>query len=113
MLAEHALDRALGFGTGIAQVDEEMSFILSLSSTTSRSAVFLPTPGMRVRRATSLERSAATSSGASIPDSTETASCRSKSACSTAVRKPKSASVSSRTCVWVSSVTSAPGSPTR
>ena len=77
---------------------------------------------MRVRRATSPERSAATSSGASIPDSTETASfgptpetaiSRSKSACSTAVRKPKSASVSSRTCVCVSSVTSAPGSPTR
>ena len=41
---------------------------MSLSSRTSRSAVFLPTPGMRVRRATSLARRAATSSAASMPE---------------------------------------------
>ena len=39
-----------------------------------RSAVFLPTPGMRVRRATSCVRIARTSSPGSIPDRTASAS---------------------------------------
>ena len=39
-----------------------------------RSAVFLPTPGMRVSRATSCVRIARISSAGSIPDSTASAS---------------------------------------
>jgi hypothetical protein len=48
--------------------------ILSFSSTTRRSAVFLPTPGTRVRRAMSLPRRAAASSAASMPERMFTAS---------------------------------------
>ena len=48
--------------------------ILSLSSSTRRSAVFFPTPGMRVRRARSLARRAATKSPTSMPERMPTAS---------------------------------------
>ena len=41
---------------------------------TMRSAVFLPTPGMRVRRATSSRWIAVTSSRGSMPESTASAS---------------------------------------
>ena len=46
----------------------------SRSSTTMRSAVFLPTPGMRVSRATSPRWIAPTSSRGSMPESTASAS---------------------------------------
>ncbi len=96
--------------------------ILSLSSSTRRSAVFLPTPGMRVRRARSLPRRAATKSPTSMPERMPTASLgptpatairRSKTSCSAAVRKPNRASVSSRTWVWMRRLSSSPSSPSR
>jgi Holliday junction DNA helicase RuvA len=71
----------------------------SRSSITMRSAVFLPTPGMLVRRARSDCRMARMRSAGSMPESTPSATfgpmplmpiSRSKSVCSSSAAKPKS-----------------------
>ena len=80
----------------------------SFNSNTMRSAVFLPTPGMRTSCATSPPRIASMMAGAASPDSTLMASegpmplteiSFSNSVFSSAVKKPNNASASSRTCV--------------
>ena len=96
--------------------------ILSLSSTTSRSAVFLPTPGMRVRRATSLSRSASARSSASMPERMSTCELRADArhrdeALEELVlargEEAEECSASSRTWVWMRRLTSPPSSPRR
>src|SRR5690606_18727729 len=92
--------------------------IRPLSSSSSRSAVFLPMLGTRVRRATSWVATARPSSSTDMPESSERAmraptpetriSWRNASR-SSSVRKPKSRWASSRTTRWVRRLT---GSPT-
>src|SRR6202521_258393 len=93
---------------------------LSFNSTTMRSAVLRPTPGILVSRARSLPRIAGTSSSTLIPlrifsasvgPTPEAESSISKKCFSRAETNPYSASASSRTWVWIRRVTSVCSSP--
>ena len=121
-------ERALGVEQRPAELDERVasdevvarrrrvestSGSFSFSSSTTRCAVFSPTPGIAWKRFTSSRAIARRSSAGVEPETIasatfgptpETPSSSSKSSRSSAVAKPKSASVSSRTTVWISIV---------
>src|SRR6266567_1191457 len=106
---------AAGFSVSTATASN-----LSFNSTTMRSAVFRPTPGIRVSRARSLPRIAGTSSSTLIPlkifsasvgPTPDAESSISKKCFSRAETNPYNASASSRTCVWIRRVTSVCSSP--
>src|SRR6266849_8199016 len=106
---------AAGFSVSTATASS-----LSFNSTTMRSAVLRPTPGIFVSRARSLPRIAGTSSSTLIPlkifsasvgPTPEADSSISKKCFSRAETNPYSASASSRTWVWISRVTSVCSSP--
>src|SRR5882762_7917085 len=106
---------AAGFSASMATTSS-----LSFNSTTMRSAVFLPTPGIFVKRTRSPPRIAGTSSSTLIPlkifsasvgPTPEAESSISKKCFSRADTNPYSASASSRTCVWIRRVTSVCSSP--
>src|SRR6266478_362151 len=108
-------DAAAGLSASIATTSS-----LSFNSTTMRSAVFLPTPGIFVSRTRSLPRIAGTSSSTLIPlkifsasvgPTPDAESSISKKCFSRADTNPYSASASSRTCVWIRRVTSVCSSP--
>src|SRR5581483_6988265 len=89
--------------------------IFSFSSSTTRCAVFRPTPGIAWKRFTSSRAIARASSAGVEPDTIASAtlgptpftpSSSSKSSRSAVVAKPKSCSASSRTIVWISTTMS-------
>ena len=90
---------------------------LPLSSSSSRSAVFLPMPGTLISRPLSCRLTARASSSTDSPERIDSAvrgptpeilTSRRKVARSSWVRKPNSICASSRTTKWVSSVTRSP-----